>query len=60
MERDHVVDIAKGLGEILVCIGHSRFSTNYEIKFIYQFHMPLFFILSGMVINIEKYSVINL
>ncbi len=59
MERDHVIDIAKGLGEILVCIGHSRFSTKYEIKLIYQFHMPLFFILSGMVINIEKYSVIK-
>ena len=59
MERDHVIDIAKGLGEILVCIGHSRFTTKYEIKSIYQFHMPLFFILSGMVINIEKYSVIK-
>jgi len=57
MERDHVIDIAKGLGEILVCIGHSKFATYYEVKLIYQFHMPLFFILSGMMINIEKYSI---
>jgi fucose 4-O-acetylase-like acetyltransferase len=57
MERDHVIDIAKGLGEILVCIGHSKFKTYYEVKLIYQFHMPLFFILSGMMINIEKYSI---
>ena len=59
MERDHVIDIAKGLGEILVCIGHSKFNTNYEVKLIYQFHMPLFFILSGMMINIEKYSILK-
>ena len=59
MERDQVIDIAKGLGEILVCIGHSNFSTKYEIKSIYQFHMPLFFILSGMVINVDKYSIIK-
>ena len=59
MERDSKIDIAKGLGEILVCIGHSKFSSYFEVKFIYQFHMPLFFILSGMLINIEKYSVLN-
>ena len=59
MERDQVIDIAKGLGEILVCIGHSNFSTKYEIKSIYQFHMPLFFILSGMVINTDKYLIIK-
>ena len=57
MERDHIIDVAKGLGEILVCIGHSKFSLSSEVKFIYQFHMPLFFILSGMNINIEKYSI---
>ena len=59
MQRDHTIDIAKGLGEILVCIGHSKFSNKYEIKLIYQFHMPLFFVLSGMLINTEKYSIIN-
>ena len=32
MERDHVIDIAKGLGEILVCIGHSKFNTKFEVK----------------------------
>ena len=57
MQRDHVIDIAKGLGEILVCIHHSKFSTKFVINLIAQFHMPLFFILSGMMINIEKYSI---
>ena len=33
MERDSKIDIAKGLGEILVCIGHSKFSSDFEVKF---------------------------
>lgn len=45
------VDIAKGIGIILVIMGHIA-----ENKIIYSFHMPLFFILSGYLYkNKEKF-----
>ena len=40
------VDIAKGIGIILVLIGHISQNKNLHY-FIYSFHMPLFFIISG-------------
>lgn len=40
-------DIAKGMGMILVIIGHMPLKNRYLINFIYSFHMPLFFIISG-------------
>ena len=48
------IDIAKGLGMICVVMGHS-FLLNaqalYMKAIIYGFHMPLFFIISGYLIN---------
>lgn len=40
------ISIAKALGIILVVVGHSG-APGPITKFIYSFHMPLFFILSG-------------
>lgn len=40
------VSIAKGIGIILVVIGHSG-APSFITNFIYSFHMPLFFLLSG-------------
>lgn len=40
------VSICKGIGIILMVLGHSGFS-EYGTKVIYLFHMPLFMILSG-------------
>lgn len=37
-------DIAKGIGIILVILGHSGIT---GVRYIYSFHMPLFFIISG-------------
>lgn len=48
-ERNRVayLDIAKGIGILLVLIGH--LSTNYILlNFIYVFHMPLFFYIAGI------------
>ncbi len=47
------IDIAKGLGILLVILGHLLEAPSTEFEFslklmIYSFHMPLFFILSGM------------
>jgi acyltransferase len=53
--RYHEIDIAKGIGIILVVIGHTSTHLGLE-KIIYQFHMPLFFILSGFFFK-DKYVV---
>lgn len=45
------VDTAKGIGVIMVIIGHLWYSSNIPIinTIIYSFHVPMFFILSGYV-----------
>lgn len=51
--RIEEIDIAKGIGIILVISGH--LCENGPIRnFIYSFHMPLFFMLSGLVYNVDK------
>ena len=44
--RDNTIDILKGVGIILVVIGHSG-CPHIVSKYIYTFHMPLFFMASG-------------
>lgn len=44
-------DIAKGIGILLVVIGHTCSSNSIVHGFIYSFHMPLFFLLSGLVLK---------
>lgn len=46
--RDTVVDVAKGIGILLVILGHLK---NPIMDFIYAFHMPLFFFISGMFVK---------
>lgn len=43
------VDIAKGIGIILVFLGHFNIPDTLRAE-IYTFHMPLFFFLSGVVL----------
>lgn len=54
-ERLNAVDIAKGIGILLVVIGHIP-PSEYAIRFIYDFHMPLFFFLSGLFLDEKKYD----
>ena len=42
------LDVAKGIGIILVFIGHLLSHDSYIGLTIYSFHMPLFFIVSGV------------
>lgn len=52
------IDIAKGIGIILVVIGHSKPPENI-LQIIRSFHMPLFFFVSGLVYHersIDVYS----
>jgi len=44
--RDKTVSMSKGIAIILMVLAHTDFS-EYGEKFIYLFHMPLFFFLSG-------------
>lgn len=52
------IDIAKGILIILVVVGHvvtgSHFVTKVIIRVINSFHMPAFFIISGILINTDK------
>ena len=59
--RIEFIDIIKGLAIILVVIGHTSPSKTEIIPYkslIYAFHMPLFFIISGMFVatSRENYS----
>lgn len=50
-KRIDAYDIAKGIGIILVVVGHNM-NTTIELRtYLYSFHMPLFFILSGLVMK---------
>ncbi|MFF3021897.1 acyltransferase family protein [Gottfriedia sp. NPDC057948] len=46
IEREKWLDVAKMIGIFLVVYGHSTEGPN-SITFIYWFHMPLFFMISG-------------
>ena len=47
MQRNESLDILKGTGIILVVLAHIISRENIN-PFIYLFHMPLFFFVSGM------------
>lgn len=51
------IDIAKGIGILLVYIGHTLPPGNKIWNFIFLFHMPLFFFISGYLINEKKYDI---
>ena len=52
------LDAAKGIGIILVILGHIIPMDRSSCHYIYSFHIPLFFVLSGIIHRIkrEKYS----
>lgn len=52
-ERVGYIDIAKGIGILLVALAHADVSlfSPYLHRLIYSFHMPLFFFLSGYFFN---------
>ena len=54
-KRVEWIDITKGIAIFLMVIGHSSLPIAGN-KFIWSFHMPLFYIVSGMLLNKERYS----
>lgn len=57
--RDEGIDIAKGLGIILVVFNHVPYNNLNFQQFIASFHMPLFFFLFGLtaMLKATRYSV---
>lgn len=57
--RDYLLDLAKGIGIILVVVGHSlqyqfypeKFDESLLFRLIYSFHMPFFIVLSGAALS---------
>lgn len=46
--RIDFIDIARGIGIVFVVLGHNLWSKSLGSAVIFNFHMPLFFFLSGM------------
>lgn len=57
-KRIEWIDISKGLGMILVVLGHTGIAQFSQVTYdlIYSFHMPLFYFLSGLCFNSNKYN----
>ncbi len=52
-QRDRQLDAVKGIGILLMVLGHAYFILTTLHRFIYAFHMPLFFMISGFVLRAE-------
>lgn len=54
-KRIEYIDIARGIGILLVVLGHNDFAyvSRFGYRLIYSFHMPLFFFLSGYFLNVS-------
>lgn len=53
-ERIKWIDCAKGIAIVLVIVGHTPGLGEITQGIIYSFHMPLFFILSGVTFNLSN------
>ena len=47
------IDIARGIAIVLMVVGHSSIPESLS-KYIWSFHMPLFFVVSGIFFNPQK------
>ena len=56
VNRIEYLDISKGIGIILVVLGHIVYTNPYVMVWISSFHMPLFFIISGIMLAIKDFD----
>lgn len=54
-ERKEWIDYLRGIGILLMIIGHASISSKFKV-WIYGFHMPLFYVISGYLHNEAKWS----
>lgn len=62
IQRNHSIDNIKGWGILLVIVGHILLGSADQnaIRYvIYSFHMPLFFFISGYLLNVEKIGMLS-
>lgn len=50
-KRIAYLDMARGIGMILVVLGHVQYLGGQWIRFVTAFHMPLFFLISGILMR---------
>lgn len=53
-ERNLEIDVFRGLGILLVIMGHTAGLPAEVHRYVYSFHMPAFFFLSGYLFQIDK------
>lgn len=53
--RDEALDLIKGLGILLVYLGHTLYTCSVPCRLIFFVHMPLFFLVSGMLFDPARY-----
>lgn len=56
VNRKTWIDILKGIGILLVVFGHVIMPDGLPKRIIASFNMPLFFLISGLLFNYEKWS----
>lgn len=49
------IDVLKGVGMVLVMFAHASLPNEIR-KYIYTFHLPLFFCISGYLFSVKKYN----
>lgn len=55
VERERALDVIKGVGILLVVVGHTSCPDVLK-TWIYSFHMPLFFMVAGYLFNERKWK----
>ena len=60
MKRNTAIDMAKGIAICLMVIGHCYCKENPVLTVIYAFHMPFFFIISGMLYSAKWREKVNI
>ena len=55
-ERDSSLDILRGMATILVVIGHIPYTPTLIRAWIYTFHVPAFFLCSGILFSPDRYT----
>ena len=54
--RAGYIDVFRGIGILLMVMGHINSFGGYFDKFIHAFHVPMFFVISGYLFRVNSYS----
>lgn len=49
--RRNDLDYSRGLAILMILVGHSNGMNDFCVKLIYSFHVPLFFVITGMLVR---------